>query len=184
MPGYIDEQVKDLIINQLTREEYQELKRQGLVQRNQIYLFPDATEEDIELIKEKLRELIEAHNELAENVEYLDSLVQIINEAIWGQGSSGHDGIIDRLNNIDSRLIVVEEWINSQSSEGSIYTRLTEVEHEVHDVEQTVVNLDQTVQNIDARVTNVENIFQTIETSEFDGVIIYAGTSTDVMGNP
>ena len=75
MSGYIDEQVRDLIINQLTREEYQELKEQGLVRRNEIYLFPDATEEDIEIIKEKLRELIDAHNEL-------DEAVQLINDVI------------------------------------------------------------------------------------------------------
>ena len=127
MPGYIDEQVKDLIINQLTREEYQDLKNRGLVQRNQIYLFPDATEEDIELIKEKLRELIEAHNELTETVE-----------------------------NIDERLTVVEEWIESQGSEGSIYTRLDALENAVN----TLVR----------------------EIAELNNLLIYCGTSTDDIG--
>ena len=121
MTGYIDEKVNKLIINQLTREEYKELKEQGLVKRNEIYLFPDSTEDDIEALKQKVEELIASHNELVEIVVEGNSEHPAIVDVLFGK--DGKDGLVDKVRDLENvkievedlklRTEIIEKWIES-----------------------------------------------------------------------
>lgn len=171
MTGYIDEKVNKLIINQLTREEYKELKEQGLVKRNEIYLFPDSTEDDIETLKQKVEELIASHNELVEIVVEGNSEHPAIVDVLFGK--DGKDGLVDKVRDLENvkievedlklRTEIIEKWIESWGSEGTVGERVTALEN-------TITN------NITPQITNITN-----ELKEMEDLILYCGTSTEVM---
>lgn len=188
MAEIIEEKVNKLVINRLTREEYRELEERGLVQRNEIYLFPDPTESDIEQLIERVEQLEISNLELVEITNQLDEIingssedvglareVEIIKEVL--NGKDGKDGLIDKVNDINNRVDVIEEWIEGQSSEGSVESRLEEVEHRVDDISSEVDEIHNHITNIENNMIPVE----VVESSEFDGIIIYCGTSTKVM---
>lgn len=128
MTDYIDEKVKKLIINQLTKEEFIDLSSEDsegipspnkvYIKDSQVYLVPDDTEEQLE-------------------------------------------DIYDRLDNIEYDLY---------SSEGLIQDIKDDI---------TVINND---------ITNIYNTAVLSHESsepmdpEYDGYIMYCGTSTEVMG--
>jgi len=188
MADYIEKEVKELIINRLTREEYMELAEHGQVFDDQIYLFPDTIQEDLDTLKERvdtleekvdkldelgsevddllsllddfkeLKEEVEAvKDEVAEQDQLIESLgseVDDLSDVIYGK--DGRDGLIDKINDIENQLIVLQPIIQNIDS---------------------ILNLEQRVEELEDNAVVAE------ETSESDAsdLIIYCGTATEVI---
>ena len=117
MTGYIDEQVKTLIINRLTREEYQELVDRGEVKTNELYVFPDIIPADVQTVEQL--------------VQYVDNIygeVTHLHETVYGTGSAGKDGLVDIINNIQQEIIVLQPLVDNIENILNLETRVEELE--------------------------------------------------------
>ena len=188
MADYIDKEVKELIINRLTREEYQELEERGEVHDDEIYLFPDTIQEDLDALKERVDILEEKVDKLDELGSEADDLLALLDEfrelrieferivrevEIQSQlidslgsevdnlytviyGKDGRDGLIDKVNDLENKFIVLQPIIENIDN---------------------ILNLEQRVEELEDKAVLAE------ESSEYDTdtLIIYGGTSVDVM---
>ena len=188
MADYIDKEVKELIINRLTREEYQELEERGEVHDDEIYLFPDTIQEDLDALKERVDILEEKVDKLDELGSEADDLLALLDEF--------------RELRVEFERIVREVEVQSQliDSLGSEVDDLYTVIHgkdgkdglvdKVNDLENKFIVLQPIIENID-NILNLEQRVEELEdkavlaeeSSELDTgfLVIYGGTSVDVM---
>ena len=207
MAEIITKAVDQLIINQLTREEYKELVERHEVHLDEIYLFPDteASDEELRKLAELVKELSDRVDELTESNNELVLAVQAIQEILNGSsenpglvdvifGRDGKDGLIKDVEDIHNRVTIIEEWMDALGSEGWDETRIKDIEESVEDLSDKVDEQEQKLQEVtnnyttlDGRVTNIENnaimADESSESSEeeFDGLIIFGGTATEVI---
>ena len=164
MADYIDKEVKELIINRLTREEYQELEERGEVHDDEIYLFPDTIQEDLDALKERvdiLEEKVDKLDELGSEADDLLALLdefrilerefEIIREIVERQeqlidslgsevddlhdviyGKDGRDGLIDKVNDINEQIILLQPIIQNIEN-------ILNLEHRVEELEDNAV---------------------------------------------
>ena len=191
MADYIDKEVKELIINRLTREEYQELEERGEVHDDEIYLFPDTIQEDLDALKERVDILEEKVDKLDELGSEADDLLALLDDfkELEEEFEEIKDKVEEQEQLIDSLGSEVDDLHDVIYGTGGSAGKDGLIDR-IHDIEIQFIVLQPLIQNIE-QILNLEQRVEELEdkavlaeeSSEYDTdtLIIYGGTSVDVM---